>query len=127
MNSPLTDLSALEILRVFPDGVLIVAAPGNIVWVNRRAEEIFGYAASELAGQMIEMLLPVDLVRVHEQHRALYTAKPTTRAMGTGIRLVGRRKNGALFRVEVSLSPVTAAAGLQIICTVRDLSEYLRV
>ncbi len=49
------------------------------------------------------------------------------RQMGRGLKLTARRKTGELFRVDVSLSPVSLAGELRIICVVRDLSEYLHV
>ena len=124
----ITDIPARAILEAAPDAVLLVSSvQGNIIWANRRAGEMFGCAPDALVGASIESLLPEQLRKAHVKHRERYLADPTTRPMGRGIRLVARRTSGALFRVEVSLSPVQIESEIQVICVVRDLSEYLRV
>ena len=94
------------------DGVLALA--------SRRLEEMFGYEHGELLGQTVERLVPADLQAVHRSHRATYAVAPRTRPMAD--RLVGLRKDATTFPVEISLSPVTTAAGHFAFAVIRDVT-----
>ena len=86
------------------DGVVL--ADGVLVLANRRGEEMFGYLQDELAGHPVESLIPADLRAAHHRHLACYVQAPEAGPMGSGARLVGLRKDGTTFRVEISLSPL---------------------
>ena len=72
---------------------------------------MFGYGHADLAGRPVESLIPADLRAAHCGHRAGYARVPRARPMGDGARLVGLRKDGTTFPVQVSLSPVPTATG----------------
>lgn len=84
-------------------GIVVVDRNGIVQLVNRYGEQLFGYAADELVGKSMDVLLPADRVEVHAAHRKQYFADPRSRAMGAGIALNARRKNGEIFPVEISL------------------------
>jgi PAS domain S-box-containing protein len=92
------------LLESAPQGIVAVDADGEIVLINARTEEMFGYLREELVGQKIECLLPERLAEGHLQHRRNFNANPRTRIMGAGSELAARRKDGREFPVEVSLS-----------------------
>lgn len=114
-----------------PDGIVMVATDGTIRGVNPMIEVLFGWSAEELAGQPIEVLIPDALRRVHRDHRARYTANPHNRPMGVGLDLMGRRKDGTTFPVEVSLSPWRPDRGddgdVSVVCSVRDVTSLRRL
>jgi len=114
------------LIDALADGVVLADDDGALVLVNRRLEDMFGYARGELAGRPVESLLPADLREAHRGHRAGYARAPRPRLMGEGARLVGVRKDGATFPVSVSLSPVPTATGHLILAVVRDVTESLR-
>lgn len=118
--------SALQILDSAPDAIFLISKNGNVAWMNRRAESLFGYSSAELLGKKIELLLPGHLRSVHKAHRASFNARPMTRPMGRGMLLLGERKDGSQFRVDVSLSLLDEESPKDVICIVRDLSKYLR-
>jgi PAS domain S-box-containing protein len=92
------------LLEVVPMALVTIDQAGQIVFVNARLEELFGYHRQELLGQKIELLLPARFRDVHRQHRAGYIAAPRTRTMGSGMNLAAQRKNGSEFPIEVGLS-----------------------
>lgn len=124
-------LSIDEFRAIFaaaPDGFVIVRADGTIRAANEKIEQLFGWSASELEGQPVEVLLPEALGARHRKHRQAYVRAPHDRPMGAGLDLQGRRRDGTDFPVEVSLSPWTAADGdLQVICSVRDVRAVRRL
>jgi PAS domain S-box-containing protein len=106
--------------------IIAVLADGHIVLVNRRTEEMFGYARDELLGQELEILLPERDRAVYASHRAQYFAEPHVRAMGVGLDLAGRRKDGTEFPVEIGLSFVQDESGLLAFGLVTDITERKR-
>src|SRR5690349_12680281 len=85
----------------FPVAILISDGEGRIVRVNQKTETMFGYQRDELIGQTIETLKPERFRERHVRHRQDYNLAPYTRLMGLGRDLVGRRKNGDEFPIEV--------------------------
>jgi PAS domain S-box-containing protein len=116
-----------SVLDAAPDGMLIVDVHGTIVLANRQAHVMFGYGASELVGQRVEMLMPEGLRAGHAAHRDAYVRAPRTRPMGSGLELLARRKTGEEFPVEISLSPMATPDGVVVIAAVRDITERKRI
>jgi protein-histidine pros-kinase len=112
-----------QLLESAPDGIVVVDRKGVIVQANSQTERLFGYSREELSGQFIEALLPEQLRHIHNAHRVEYFNRPKVRPMGAGLELKGRRKDGSEFPVEISLSPIETEEGLQVIGSVRDVSE----
>jgi PAS domain S-box-containing protein len=108
--------------EIFPTSILISNAEGRIVLVNGKTETMFGYQRDELIGQTIETLLPERCRDRHVRHRQDYNLAPHARLMGLRQNLVGRRKDGDEFPIEVSLSPADTDAGRLIISMVNDIS-----
>ena len=113
-----------------PDGYLVVDADGIIKEANPKAETLFGWSREELVGASVEMLVPESLRGRHQGHRATFMAHPRDRPMGVGLDLLGRRKDGSTFPVEISLSPWDRGEdreGVRIICAVRDVTDHRRL
>lgn len=110
-----------------PDAIVVTDAEGHIVLVNSRTETLLGYGRKELLGKSVEMLLPEKFQAMHPAHRRAYTADPVLRPMGANLELSARRRDGSEIAVEISLSPVRVAEGLQIACAIRDISDRRRV
>ncbi len=111
-----------DVLEASPNAVLAVDSDGEIVYANPQVEATFGYRRAEVVGRRIEFLLPAPIAESHAVQRAAFIAHPVARAMGTHLDLVGRRKNGTEFPVDVSLAPIETDDGLQVVATVVDLA-----
>ena len=109
-------------LNISPDALVIINPAGRIVLVNERTEAFFGYAHDELIGQPLELLLPQRSRAAHAAHRDRYFSAPRTRPMGVGLNLVGRRKDGSEFPVEISLNPLLLDGSLHALGAVRDMT-----
>src|ERR1700690_4269240 len=111
------------LLESAAQAILSVDPHGRIVLANARMEEMFGYSRSELLGETIEKLLPLGARAGHVKHRDGYFASPRVRPMGTGMELAGRRKDGAEFPVEVSLSHIQTDEGPFAIAFISDITQ----
>ncbi len=120
---PYGDEFSWSLLDATPDGVLIAAATGEIVFVNDQALALFGYDAEALIGTPVEILIPEELAAIHQAHRTRYRTDPTTRPMGAGFRLRARRADGTRFPVEISLSPLRLGGEVFAVAAVRDVTD----
>ena len=109
-----------------PHGVVMVDGSGEIVFVNRQTERLFGYAREALLGQPIERIVPTRFRERHPEFRATYFADPQARAMGAGRDLFGRRKDGTEIPVEIGLNPIETDEGLFVLASVVDISARKR-
>lgn len=108
------------LLEAAPDAIVVVAHDGSIVLVNAQTEQLFGYTRADLVGRPVELLIPRSAHMNHRGHRAGYFAKPSVRPMGSGLDLQAVRKDGTVFPVEISLSPVETRAGRLVSAAIRD-------
>ena len=111
------------LLEAAPDAMVIVNEQGTIVLTNSQTSKLFGYIPQELLGQPVEVLIPEALRVAHRGHRNDYSHAPRARAMGEGLELSGRRKDGSEFPVEISLSPLETAEGTLITSAIRDITD----
>jgi PAS domain S-box-containing protein len=113
------------VLELAPDGLMVVNSAGLIQLANVQCEKLFGYSRDELIGQGVDMLVPDHVRGRHAGLRAGFHGSPGVRAMGTGRELHGKRKDGALFSIEIGLSPLAAreGEGAQVAVSIRDITE----
>jgi PAS domain S-box-containing protein len=105
------------------NGVLVIDMDGHIVMANPALEHMFGYDKGALLDQPLETLLPEPARLLHARERADYMRAPVARAMGSGRELHGRRRDGSVFPVEISLSPFTDNGKQYVDAIVADISE----
>lgn len=117
-----SDVTIRTLLESLAEGAVVCDANGYIVLINRRAEQIFGYSADEVAGRPLNLLLPERYFETHKAHLAEFFADPRIRSMGQGVDLAGRRKDGTEFPIEVSLSFLETEVGSLGLAFVTDIS-----
>jgi PAS domain S-box-containing protein len=115
------------VLEAAPDAMIGVDCDGVIGLVNAQAERLFGYDRAELFGRRIELLVPVASRERHVAAVGRYLRAPESRPMGRGQPLFARRKDGAEFPAEISLSALETDDGLLVVSAVRDVSERLEL
>lgn len=114
------------LLESAPDGIVVVDTSGKIVIVNGQTEALFGYRRDELIGEPIEVLVPDRFKAKHVRHRDDYLSAPRMRPMGGDRQLMGRRKDGTEFPVEISLSPLETEQGTLVTSIIRDITDRRR-
>ena len=111
------------LLEAAPDAVLLVNAARRIVFVNARAEKMFGYRREELLGQLIEeTVVPERFHDKHVGHHERYFSNPSVQ-MDSGLDLYARRKDGSEFPVDLKLNPLETEQGVLAITIVRDVTD----
>lgn len=116
-----------QLFHAVPDALIVVDEAGRIAIANRQAERLFGYAEDSLAGLGVEQLIPEDARQRHRSHRQDYMLAPRIRPMeGAGMALIGQRRDGSQFPVEIALSPLQTDEGPRYLASIRDVSETQR-
>lgn len=108
------------------EGMLITNASGEIVLVNKYAEQLFGYQRDELLGEKVERIIPARFNSHHVKYREGYNQDPHNRPMGAGKELFALHKNQSEFPVEVSLGHFKTKEGLFIIAFIIDITDRKR-
>jgi len=111
------------LLHSASEGIIIVDAKGKISVVNRRAIELFNYSEEELVGETIDILVPQASRGNHKTMREAYMRDPSQRIMGQDRILYGVRKDGSVFPIEVSLSPVKVQDSVLVMAFIVDVTD----
>ncbi len=124
-------LESHDIFRILFDsageGLILVDKKGTLLMANHRMEEMFGFQRDELIGKPIEILLPEALRQQHVGHREGYTKHPKKRSMGAGMDLVGCRKEGSTFPIEISLNYFNSGEEMVIMALITDITERKKI
>jgi PAS domain S-box-containing protein len=108
-----------------PDAMVILDEAGSIVFVNVRAEELFGYSRDEMVGHDVVMLLPSEFRERLPIQRGDFVVDQGVRDSGSEVDMLARRKDGSEFLAEISFRPLQADTGLLISTSIRDISKQL--
>lgn len=104
------------------EGIILSNGKGEIILVNPAAQRMFQYTGEEIVGNPIEILIPDQLRRKHQQQREGFYHHPSNRVMGQGRDLYGRKKDGTNIPVEVSLSHYHRDDELFVIAFIVDIT-----
>lgn len=115
------------IVGIAADAIITVDEAQRITLFNDGAREIFGYAAEEMLGQPLEVLLPEGARRAHRRQMARFGNETVAaRRMGERTEIQGRRKNGALFPAEASISHIEVGGQRYYTAVLRDITDRKR-
>jgi len=114
------------LLEAAPDAIVVVNQGGEIVLLNLQAEKQFGYRRDELVGKHVKSIIPQGFAErlVADALRSVEDA--LAQEIGSGIELIGRRKDGSDFPIEIMLSPLQSAEGILVTAAVRDITKRQR-
>ncbi len=119
------ELEALKleaILRSAVAAIVTIASSGRIETVNPAAERMFGYAAGELVGRNINVLMPEPYRSQHDTYLSKYLATGRGQIIGIGREVAGLRKNGTTFPMHLSVGEFRIGEASFFTGTIVDLS-----
>jgi PAS domain S-box-containing protein len=114
------------ILEAAVDAIVSIDERGVIQMVNPAAERIFGYPAEELVGQSVSRLMPPPDRDEHDAYLARYLATGQKRIIGLSREVVGLRKGGATFPMELSVAEARLGRERIFVGIIRDVTERKR-
>jgi len=135
INSDITDRKRAEdelresnqriksIVDTVVDGLITISAQGNVESFNPAAVRIFGYSAGEVIGQNIRMLMPEPYHSQHDGYLARYQNTGERRIIGMGREVMGRRKDGSTFPMELAVGQMEVNGERMFTGVVRDITE----
>jgi two-component system, LuxR family, sensor kinase FixL len=112
-----------SILETVPDAMVVIDARGNVESFSSAAERLFGYSAAEVHGQNVKMLMPSPYRDQHDGYLKRYLTTGERRIIGIGRVVVGQRKDGSTFPMELSVGEVRQDGRRLFTGFVRDLTE----
>jgi len=128
MRSLHSDLERREallrsILDTVPDALVVIDSQGVVQSFSVAAERLFGFRPTEVIGQNVSMLMPSPYREEHDSYLARYLATGERHIIGSGRIIVGRRKDGSTFPMELTVGEVNLPGTQLFTGFVRDLTE----
>ena len=112
-----------SILETVPDAMVVIDERGAIQSFSAAAERLFGFAAAEVRGRNVSMLMPAPYHQAHDAYLDRYLTTGERRIIGVGRVVVGQRKDGGTFPMELAVGEVAQDGKRRFIGFVRDLTQ----
>lgn len=114
------------IIDTAADGIITINDRGIIQTFNPAAEHIFGYDADSVVGKNIRMLMPSPYQEEHDSYLARYLETGKSSIIGIGREVVGQRRDGSVFPMDITVSAVRVGGEQLFTGIVRDITERKR-
>ncbi|MGH9860954.1 MAG: PAS domain S-box protein, partial [Candidatus Acidiferrales bacterium] len=115
-----------SVVEAASDAVVSADEAGNIIQFNSAAERIFGSPADEMIGQPLTVLMPPSLRSAHRAGFERYHSTGEAHVLGKTVELIGLRKNGEEFPIELSLESWRSGENVFFTGLLRDITERKR-
>jgi len=112
-----------SILDTVPDAMIVIDEQARIQSFSRAAERLFGYAPAQVVGENINMLMPSPYQEQHDGYLRRYLTTGERRIIGIGRVVVGQRKDGSTFPMELSVGEMRSGGVRYFTGFIRDLTE----
>jgi len=108
------------------DGVILIDPQGTVLLFNPACERLFGYAAAEVVGKNVKLLMPSPYQEQHDRYLDNYGRTGERKIIGIGREVVGRRKDGSVFPMDLSVGESVQDGQTFFVGIIHDLSERKR-
>ena len=119
----LADAQFACLLETLSDGVVLIDDQARILVFNKACERLFDYAASEVLGRNVSILMGPEHAPRHDDFLARYRITGERRIIGSGRHVTARRRDGTLFPVALSVGEVRTTEGRQFVGILHDLRD----
>lgn len=104
------------------DGVMVIDDAGLVLFYNSACEKLFQYSSREVIGQNVKMLMPAPYKAEHDGYIARYKSTHEPHIIGVGREVTGRRKDGSVFPMYLSVGEGTLPGQRVFVGIVHDLT-----
>ena len=118
-----SELRWRSIVDTVPDAIIVIDSTGSVESFSPAAERLFGYAAKDVIGRNVKMLMPQPYRDAHDGYLSRYMRTRERRIIGIGRIVVGQRKSGETFPMELAVGEFASPSGNFFTGFVRDLTE----
>ena len=94
------------VMKSAADAIITIDETGTVESFNEAAERMFGYATDEMIGQNVRILMPSPYFEEHDGYLKRFKDTGVKRVIGVERELTGRRKDGAVFPLDLSINVV---------------------
>ena len=105
------------------DAIVVIDGNGAIRSVNNATERLFGYAAAELIGRQLKILMPEPYAGEHDAYLANYLRTGQKKIIGIVREVVGRRKDGSMFPMDLSVGEARDGGNPIFVGIIRDITD----
>ncbi len=105
------------------DGLITIDSKGKVETFNPAAEKMFGYPSFDVIGKDVKMLIPSSYHSQFDDQLKNYSRTDNSRIIGIRREVVGLRKNGSTFPLDLSVSAMKVHEEVRFIGIMRDISE----
>lgn len=109
-----------------PNALFLINRQGEILLHSHKSMELFGYPENELTSMRFEELISSNAKDIQAEQISEFFKHPSTHLLSKEANLHGKKRNGKLFNIEVSLSPVSLEGETLLMAVVTDISEKMR-
>lgn len=117
-----TKIRYRNVMDTVLDAIITVDKNGLMQTVNAAVTRLFGYENNELIGQDVAMLMPEPHRSQHSSYLQSYLNTGVTHILGKGRQLIGQRKDGSQFPMELAVSRMDISGELYFTGTIRDIT-----
>lgn len=115
------------IINTTVDGIIVIDDRGSIESFNPGAERLFGYTSSEVIGKNVNVLMPSPFHEEHDGYLDRYLTTGRAAIIGIGREVRGRRKDGTVFPLHLSVGEMTVGGRRKFTGMVHDLSDRVQL
>jgi two-component system sensor kinase FixL len=112
-----------SILDTVPEAMIVIDEHGIMQSFSSAAERLFGYSTQEAIGQNVKILMPAPYRESHDAYMHRYETTGERRIIGIGRVVVGQRKDGSTFPIELAVGEMKSGVQRFFTGFIRDLTE----
>ncbi len=122
-HHPVSDALHRAVVETAVDGIIVINAAGIVQAYNAACETMFGYAANEVIGRNVKLLMPEPYHGEHDGYLRNYHQTGERKIIGIGREVVGRRKDGSTFPMELSVGEAVQGDETSFVGVLRDITQ----
>jgi two-component system sensor kinase FixL len=112
------------LLNAAVDAIIVIDHRGNVEEFSLAAERMFGYAAQDVVGRNVNMLMPEPYHGEHDGYLERYFATGEPHIIGIGREVVARRRDGTTFPCELAVGRIPDVEPARFVGFLRDVTEH---